>query len=411
MNPNGHGGAGARSRPLAEYVKPPEVSTAALHLEWHEVRRRVKQRRQMRVGLSVVALLVAGVVAAFVLRAQAELLTPGRTIVTQSAEKTLRLAEGSKVMVASNTGLELQSADANEVLLVLDHGRALFDVEKNPKRKFIVKADSVEVRVIGTRFTVQRDGAQVSVNVERGIVEVRDGESVKRLERGASWSRTPSAVVGALEAADDEEFVDADDAVEEPTATPGKSAPVRKRKVKRSKKPTVVKEVVEDVPVVTGAPRDVGPGGGFGPGPVGDENDTLAKAPDSPLPPMKAAEPNPADMFAAAMRARSDGKSKEAIVGFQQVCERWPSSAYAPMSAFEWGRLALDTQGDARQAARAFERTLELATSASLIEDALARLTEAYSRFDVGSCRRAQADYLKRFPGGPHVRAVTQACP
>jgi hypothetical protein len=81
------------------------------------------------------------------------------------------------------------------------------------------------------------------------------------------------------------------------------------------------------------------------------------------------------------------------------------------MSAFEWGRLALDTQGDPRQAARAFERTLELATSASLIEDALARLTEAYARFDVGSCRRVQAEYLKRFPDGPHVRAVTKACP
>ena len=111
------------------------------------------------------------------------------------------------------------------------------------------------------------------------------------------------------------------------------------------------------------------------------------------------------------MRARAAGRDREAILGFQQVCERWPSSAYAPMSAFEWGRLALDTEDDPRQAARAFERTLELATSASLIEDALARLTEAYARYDAGSCRRVQAEYLRRFPAGSHVRGVTKACP
>lgn len=391
--------------PLNEYVKPAEVSSAALSLEWHEVRRRVKRRKQMKVGMSVVALLCVGLFAGLLLRPSDELFTPGRTVLTRDASQTLRLAEGSRVVVADNSGIELKSADASEVVLVLDHGRSLFDVEKNPGRKFVVKADSVEVRVIGTRFTVQREGPQVSVNVERGIVEVRDGETVKRLERGASWSRSPSAIgaVGALEpgdeAADDE--VLADDAPVDDSPAPTKSTPVRKRNGgKKSVKKQVAagpKDSREDVPMITA--------------PVAEENDTLARPPESPLPTMKPTEPNPADMFTAAMRARSDGKPKEAIIGFQQVCERWPQSAYAPMSAFEWGRLALDTQGDARQAARAFERTLELATSASLIEDALARLTEAYARYDVGSCRRVQGDYLKRFPGGPHVRSVTKACP
>lgn len=393
-------------RPLSEYVKPPDVTSAALHLEWHEVRRRVKQRKQMKVGLAVTALLCAGVFAGLLLRpAQGELFTPGRTVLTRDASQALRLAEGSRVVVADNSGLELKTADEREVLLVLDHGRASFDVEKNPGRTFRVKADSVEVRVIGTRFTVQRDGAQVSVTVERGIVEVRDGESVQRLERGASWARTPT--VAAADDADDDEAAEAgDETLEaeptEPTrASP--SQPVKKKKTSslrnKHKKQLAAepKEASEDVPVVTA--------------PVADEPDTLAKAPEAPLPTMKPTEPNPADMFTAAMRARADGKPREAIIGFQQVCERWPQSAYAPMSAFEWGRLALDTQGDARQAARAFERTLELATSASLVEDALARLTEAYARYDVGSCRRVQADYLKRFPGGPHVRAVTKACP
>jgi transmembrane sensor len=385
-------------RPLSEFVKPAEVSSAALHLEWHEVRRRVKRRKQMRVGLTVVALLMAGLFAGLVLRpSSTEPFTPGQNVLTQDTARTLKLAEGSKVMVADNSGIALQSADAKEVLLVLDHGRALFDVEKNPGRRFIVKADGVEVRVIGTRFTVQREGTKVSVNVERGIVEVRDGETVQRLEKGASWTRTP-VVVGAVEDEPVEEEV-AEEEVVEPN-TPTRSTPVKKKRPVRTggKKKLVAAKEADEPPAITA--------------PVAEEDEPLAKPPESPLPnQMKPVEPTAAEMFAAAMRARSDGKPKEAIVGFQQVCERWPSSAYAPMSAFEWGRLALDTQGDPRQAARAFERTLELATSASLIEDALARLTEAYARFDVGSCRRVQAEYLKRFPDGPHVRAVTKACP
>lgn len=96
--------------------------------------------------------------------------------------------------------------------------------------------------------------------------------------------------------------------------------------------------------------------------------------------------------------------------GFQLVCERWPQSAYAPMSAFEWGRLALDALDDPRQAARAFERTLEFASSPQLVEDALARLAEAYARYDAASCRRVQGEYLRRFPGGAHSRGVSKAC-
>ncbi|MFO0600999.1 MAG: FecR domain-containing protein [Myxococcaceae bacterium] len=396
-------------RPLAEWVNSPEPSPAAVQLEWHEVRRRVQRRKQMRVGLAVLSLLLVALVAGLALRPGAESFVPGQTVVTTASARTLRLAEGSTVVVADASNVSLQTAEPTEVLLVLDHGRASFDVAKNPARRFIVKADDVEVRVVGTRFTVQRDGRAVSVSVERGIVEVREGETVRRLERGASWSRAANPV--AVEEPGDEESadegdelaadeVDATDTVDtvEPPGVPSRTTPAQPTKKKphhRSKKKTVKAD----------APPAVAPGGS-------GLDEPLAKDPLPPQPTrLDAVESTPADTFQAAMRARADGKAKDAIAGFQLVCERWPSSAYAPMSAFEWGRLALDSQSDPRQAARAFERTLELATASSLIEDALARLTEAYARFDPASCRRVQADYLARFPNGSHVRAVTKACP
>ena len=216
----------------------------------------------------------------------------------------------------------------------------------------------------------------------RGIVEVREGGVVTRLERGQRWSRQPEVDV-------------ATGAVTPPTAP---LPPTGERIGERGIAPSVTElkqEHPRQRPTPTPTPATSAP----------------EPTPEALPPAPPSTDPTPAETFALAMRARAAGHATEAIRSFQQVCERWPSSAYAPMSAFEWGRLALDTQADPRQAARAFERTLELATSASLIEDALARLAEAYARYDVGSCRRVQAEYLRRFPEGPHVRGVTKACP
>lgn len=364
-------------RSLGEFMQAPEVSTATLHLEWHEVRRRLRSRKQVRViGAVVSALAVLGVVAGFATRAPREAFIPGQVAATQETARTWWLAEGSQVAVAPSSEVKLVSADEFEVVLIVEGGRATFDVQKNPSRRFVVRADSVEVRVVGTKFTVQRDGHDVAVTVLRGIVEVREGEIVKRLTAGEHWNRGPEL---ALAPEPESDVIEG----EEEGPPPSRSPPRVRRKSRR--------EVTSVEP-----PRPAA---------------SSFELPTVDPPAVTSTEPAPADTFAAAMRARGSGHAKEAMTLFQQVTERWPSSAYAPMSAFEWGRLALDSQDDPRQAARAFERTLELATSSSLIQDTLARLTEAYARYDVSSCRRAQAEYLRRFPGGPHARGVSKACP
>ncbi len=369
--------------PLSEYVNPPEGNPADLHVEWHEVRRRVRRHRQVRVvALTAASLLLVGVVAGLVFRSKEPSLLAGQQALALDAPRTLTLIEGSEVQLAAGAQIELTAADENEVVVVLQRGRASFDVTKRPSRQFVVKADAIEVRVVGTKFAVRREGAAVEVEVERGIVEVREGDVVKRLVKGERWARVLEQAAAAPELEQDEELVEEE--LEQPRAIRTTTRKVMRKKVRRQP------EAIAAAPTAAVA-----------------EEQPIAPVVVTPATP----EPSPADAFGAAMRARAAGHSKEAIIGFQQVCERWPSSAFAPMSAFEWGRLALDSQDDPRQAARAFERTLELATSASLVEDALARLAEAYARYDVVSCRRVQSDYLRRFPGGPHVRGVSKACP
>lgn len=359
-------------RPLSRYVQTPPVSTATLHLEWHEVRRRVRRHRQVRVASALGALLVVAGAAALALRPSPERFQPGQRVVAQDSARTLRLSEGSEVALSPGAVLELAMADDAEVVLLLERGRASFDVQKRPSRRFVVKADAVEVRVVGTKFTVQREGRGVEVSVQRGLVEVLEGPVVRRLGAGERWSRVSAPAPAAMTGEEER----------------GERAPLATKVVRRQR--VLQAEGVAE-------PARTAPA----------ESEELTGPNPGPAPEV----PGPADTFTAALQARADGQAKQAILGFQHVCERWPASAYAPMSAFEWGRLALETQDDPRQAARAFERTLELATSASLVEDALARLVEAYARYDAAACRRVQAEYLRRFPGGSHERGVAKACP
>ena len=66
-------------------------------------------------------------------------------------------------------------------------GEALFDVAKDRKRPFIVRAGDMEVTAVGTSFTVhrQQDGA-VKVLVREGVVEVRHSAAAPTIRVAAN---------------------------------------------------------------------------------------------------------------------------------------------------------------------------------------------------------------------------------
>ncbi|MFI4965450.1 MAG: FecR family protein [Caulobacterales bacterium] len=96
-----------------------------------------------------------------------------QTFATAKGEhRTVRLADGSTIDLNGGSRLSV-TLGAHERRVVLPQGEAVFDVAADKARPFLIAAGDRTVRVVGTRFDVRRRGDQLSVTVERGVVEVR----------------------------------------------------------------------------------------------------------------------------------------------------------------------------------------------------------------------------------------------
>jgi len=100
------------------------------------------------------------------------------------AHETIALSDGSKLEL--NTATQVRTAistGAREIWL--DRGEAYFEVARRDGQPFIVHAGVRKVTVLGTKFSVRRDGDKVSVAVVEGRVRVDD-------------ARNPAAVRSAI---------------------------------------------------------------------------------------------------------------------------------------------------------------------------------------------------------------------
>jgi transmembrane sensor len=96
----------------------------------------------------------------------------GVEIATRKGEqRTVALDDGSTIQL--NTGSEaVYRLTAAERRVELKMGEAFFDVAKDSRRPFIVRAGKTEVRVLGTQFSVRQIGDRVDVVVKEGRVSV-----------------------------------------------------------------------------------------------------------------------------------------------------------------------------------------------------------------------------------------------
>ncbi|MBS2018314.1 MAG: FecR domain-containing protein [Deltaproteobacteria bacterium] len=238
-----------------------------------------------------------------------------------------RLAIGeSTVEVGPSSAVVASGDDTAGVLLVVERGRV--DCEVTPRRSrppFVVQAGNVRVRVVGTRFTVAREGADVRVAVVHGAVEVSRGADVTVLRDGTSWSSAETA----------------------PAVSGAASAP-----------PSASTVAVEVAP----------PSSSLAP--------SSASAP-VPAPPKASAAPSPSTdpqkiFESAAQREASDPDG--AITAYRKVAAG--GGAWAPPALFAAGRLAAD-RGRAGEAKALLEEYLRRYPSGANAEDArrmLARL-------------------------------------
>ena len=107
--------------------------------------------------------------------------------------RRMELPDGSSVTLNADSAVEVQfTSTARRVRL--RRGEAHFTVAKNPHRPFVVEANGVAVKAVGTAFNVRLGADVVEVLVTEGQVRVEDAE------RGLSLL-TPAGATAAREIA------------------------------------------------------------------------------------------------------------------------------------------------------------------------------------------------------------------
>jgi transmembrane sensor len=172
-------------------VPAPAAATGASALDWarqgglseeliREVERQVRQRRRQRNAL--VATVAALAIAAAVWQSPhaparlARTATPPVSAVV-SLPPRQTLPDGTVVELKDDASIAVDfSGPLRRVTLV--QGEALFHVAKNPQRPFVVSARGVEVRAVGTAFSVQLGNSAVDVLVTEGRVAIDHADNV-----------------------------------------------------------------------------------------------------------------------------------------------------------------------------------------------------------------------------------------
>ncbi len=88
--------------------------------------------------------------------------------------RTLNLADGSQIQLNTDTAVQIDLGQ-NERRVRLLRGEAWFEVSADAARPFVIRSGDGWVKVVGTRFSVSREGDRTRVRVAQGKVQVSAG--------------------------------------------------------------------------------------------------------------------------------------------------------------------------------------------------------------------------------------------
>ncbi|HEX5155169.1 MAG TPA: FecR domain-containing protein [Parafilimonas sp.] len=94
------------------------------------------------------------------------------------------LPDGSVITLNKNTVLHYPTAFKGKTRTVQLKGEAFFAVAHDTTKPFIVQADGVSIRVVGTAFNVKNYDSSIQVIVENGIVQVSNAKQSVLLHKG-----------------------------------------------------------------------------------------------------------------------------------------------------------------------------------------------------------------------------------
>jgi TolA-binding protein len=291
--------------------------------------------------------------------------------------RVVPLSDGTRVTLSPGTQLRAGSMTSQQTELVLERGKARFEVAKQGARRFEVIAGEARVQVIGTVFTVDLAGAAPEISVEHGRVRVQAFERSWLLGAGQRVLAEP-----LLAAAD----------VGSNAGTPTADA---------------VAPPAGDADAVTPPAGDAKAANG----PMGaaDARPAVATAPP--------AKPTPATfrqqlaraasataLLALADQARAAARPEDAELALQRLLQRHPRDASAPLAALALGRIQQEQLHRPAAAAKTLRAALAAGVPLALREDAEMQLLRAYVAADArASAAETAARYLKQYPNGRYV--------
>jgi transmembrane sensor len=165
--------------------------------------------RRLRAFLPAAGLIAASVVLALLAATYlyTKVFFSGETYTSEIGEvRNIGLPDGSGLTINTDTHARVQFEETERNVAV-SRGEALFNVAHDARRPFIVHANGVKVKAVGTAFTVRVDDARVDVLVTEGVVEVSREGAAASVQRITANQR---AVIASKDSRLDIETVDRD---------------------------------------------------------------------------------------------------------------------------------------------------------------------------------------------------------
>jgi ferric-dicitrate binding protein FerR (iron transport regulator) len=129
-------------------------------------------------------------------------LSPGASIRTGPGSQVhLRFTSGTGAVLGERGAVRIDTSTTHAIHLALEAGVVSHRVRRGgPLGDFRVTAGAYQVRVVGTRFAVQRQGDEVAVRVTEGTVEVLyGGQPLQVLKGPAQWGTEGAEAADDLE--------------------------------------------------------------------------------------------------------------------------------------------------------------------------------------------------------------------
>ena len=115
-------------------------------------------------------------------------------VVSGSSPSTITVGD-AHVTLDAESAVVMPRGGSSESTAVLERGAAWFAIAPRTNRQFVVVAGDAVVRVIGTKFRVARSEERVTVEVERGLVDVTFQGTTVKIAAGDKWDSSPAKPV------------------------------------------------------------------------------------------------------------------------------------------------------------------------------------------------------------------------